>query len=174
MGTKNHPLSRSAIRSSRPKSRSELFWFLQWVYLKTRLATISDCGFQFQKILCGIFYKHTLPWSILQPLWKKDFLLSLNGFDESFSRLQDVELHTRALMDHRVRYLLFPGDPDCYYRISEDRKNFKPFIFMERWVDSAVKYSAKFGVSTQARLRRFLTGTLYQTYLQLLFIIKVE
>src|SRR5688572_111945 len=38
------------------------------------------------------FLQHRLPWSILQPFWRRDFLMKLSGFDPSFERLQDVEL----------------------------------------------------------------------------------
>ena len=51
------------------------------------------------------FLSHQLPWTISQPVWRRDFLHSLKGFDEAFSRLQDVELHTRALLNNARVYI---------------------------------------------------------------------
>lgn len=47
-----------------------------------------------------LFLRHAkpLPWTIMGPLWKRTVLESLGGFDEKYPRLQDPELHTRALL----------------------------------------------------------------------------
>jgi len=115
------------------------------------------------------FLKHKLPWSILQPLWKRELLISLNGFDETFSRLQDVELSTRALLNKKIKYTLIVSEPDCFYRIDEDRKSFNTNVFLEKWIDSAVRYYCKFFDEAKTlKLERLLMGTIYQTYLQIL------
>lgn len=114
------------------------------------------------------FLSHNLPWQTMQPIWKTKFMLGLGGFDESFQRLQDVELHTRALLVQGVKYLPVKGPPDCYFRIDEARKNFREFDFLERWVNSSLKYCDKFANVIPAELKPLLLGTLYQTYLQIL------
>jgi len=114
------------------------------------------------------FLKHNLPWSILQPMWKRDFLLAINGFDESFQRLQDVEISTRALLVPNVRYKLIDGKPDCYYRIDELRLNFDVNVFLGRWIESTVKYFEKFEKILEPKIRRNIAGTIFQTYLQLI------
>lgn len=87
---------------------------------------------------------HDLPWSIVQPIWKKEFLINLNGFDESFSRLQDVEMHTRALLYKSVNYAVSSKkNPDCYYRISEERKTVNSQLFYSNWINSVVHYIDK-------------------------------
>jgi glycosyltransferase involved in cell wall biosynthesis len=116
------------------------------------------------------FLKHKLPWSILQPIWKREFLISLDGFDESFSRLQDVEMHTRALLAENVKYLQIVDVPDCYSRIDNERKNFSDYVFLERWVSASLQYYFKFySHSRVIGKSRFLVGTIYNTYVQLLF-----
>lgn len=116
------------------------------------------------------FFQHKLPWSILQPFWKKEVLVKLNGFDESFLRLQDVELNTKALLLSDINYKLFPGTPDCYYRIDEARKNFNAFAFLERWVTSAIKYYDKFYPQANKNSKQnYLLGTIYETYLQIIY-----
>lgn len=118
------------------------------------------------------FLRHKLPWSILQPLWKKIFLEQLVGFDESFQRLQDVELNTRALLQQNINYKIVSGEADCYYRIDEGRKNFDSFIFLERWVKSTVQYYEKFEKQVGKKKRRYLLGTIYQTRLQIIIHLK--
>ena len=115
------------------------------------------------------FFMHKLPWSILQPIWNKDFLMALGGFDIQFKRLQDIELHTRALLRDGVNYKQFDEEPDCYYRIDNNRLNYSNFDFMYRWVESANLYYSKFfSEAKQLNKHHYLIGTIYQTYLQLL------
>lgn len=116
------------------------------------------------------FLRHKLPWTISQPIWKRDFLLSLKGFDENFQRLQDVELHTRALLVSGVRFELIRGEPDCYYRVEEGRLNFAKFALLSRYVDSALLFFRKFEAEAKARgLYPKLFGTLYAVYQMLLY-----
>lgn len=90
------------------------------------------------------FLMHDIPWSIVQPIWKKEFLEKINGFDEVYSRLQDVEMHTRALLEHNVKYKISESKtPDCFYRISEERKIMNPIMFYTHWVDSIEIYIEK-------------------------------
>ena len=90
------------------------------------------------------FLSHNLPWQTMQPLWKKDFLLNINGFDEEFPRLQDVEMHTRSLMQNNVNFkILQDNEPDCFYRIDESRivDNYSEFI--NKWVGGSLLYLEK-------------------------------
>lgn len=112
------------------------------------------------------FLSHRLPWSILQPIWKKDFLREIKGFDETFKRLQDVELHTRALLHPGVNYKMYDTQPDCYYRIDEARKNYNQYSFLLRWVEAALQYCEKFYKLVSPAMGKYLLGTIYQTYIQ--------
>ena len=44
------------------------------------------------------FWKDDLPWHTMMVLWHKNALIKINGFDQNYIRLQDVELHTKALI----------------------------------------------------------------------------
>lgn len=115
------------------------------------------------------FLKHKLPWTISQPIWKKSFLLGIKGFDESFKRLQDVELHTRALLVEGVKFLQKGGAPDCYYRIDEKRINYENYELLSRYVQSAIQYYTKFfPLVRQRNLQNKLLGTIYRTYTRIL------
>ncbi len=115
------------------------------------------------------FLQHKLPWSILQVIWRKSFLLITGGFDERFERLQDVELHTKALLHPEVKISLHAELLDCYYRIDEKRLNFNPVDFLQRWVKSAVLYYSIYVSKAEViNSKKYLIGTIYHSYIQLL------
>src|SRR5699024_8647142 len=45
------------------------------------------------------FLSYELPWNISAVLWEKETLVEMNGFNETFQRFQDPELHVRALLN---------------------------------------------------------------------------
>jgi glycosyltransferase involved in cell wall biosynthesis len=114
------------------------------------------------------FLQHKLPWQTMQPIWQRNYLLLIHGFDEDFERMQDVELHTKALLLSNVKYAIEPTIIDCYYRVNDLRKNFDIYNFMHRWITSAVKYHTKYYTLVAKQHKRYLSGTLYQVYFELL------
>jgi glycosyltransferase involved in cell wall biosynthesis len=110
-----------------------------------------------------LFLKHQLPWQTMQPLWRKLYLKKINGFDESFIRLQDVEIHTRALF-HDAQVETFPSmAKDCNFRIDEQRFGNKVFKHLNGFSDGAIQFYNKFYNSTEKDLeRKLLTGTLLE------------
>ena len=116
------------------------------------------------------FLSHTLPWNISLPIWRKSFLQDLGGFDEAYPRLQDVELHTRALMAENVKYKVIAGEPDFYYRIDEERKLKSPFSFVETFIKAVKLYTIKMHLLIEPRsnkktLLKALNGTYQSAYL---------
>ncbi len=67
------------------------------------------------------FLAHKMPFSVMQPLWRKAFVERVGGFDEKYPRLQDVEFHTRAFFENDFKYQILGGRSDCYYRIDDGR-----------------------------------------------------
>jgi Glycosyltransferases involved in cell wall biogenesis len=68
------------------------------------------------------FLSHDLPWHISSPMWKRETVVNVNGFHEGMNWLQDVEFHTRILLEQKPRIRLYNHLPaDCCYRISENR-----------------------------------------------------
>lgn len=115
------------------------------------------------------FLQHNLPWTIMQPIWKKEILLKVNGFDESFPRFQDVELHTRILFQKNISFKQVVAIPDCYYRIGEDRRNYNVFNYNRLRVLSCGLYFKKFyKQAVEYKLSNKLIGPVYETYLQII------
>ena len=117
------------------------------------------------------FLKHQLPWQTMQPIWRKEFLINLGGFNEKFSRMQDVELHTRALLVKDVLFKQIVNAPDCYYRIDENRIELNAYQFMDRWIESALMY-AKCFESLDLKHKKYLVGTIYEVFLQTIYRLK--
>lgn len=85
---------------------------------------VGDFNFVWKPIKEGAleaFLSHRLPWQTMCPIWRRDFVLRQNGFDERYPRLQDVEFHTRCLLDKSFRFEVYPERIDCHYRIGVDR-----------------------------------------------------
>lgn len=62
-------------------------------------------------------------WITISPIWKREALNSLGGFDESLTCMQDGDLHTRALIEE-MTFKVFDNDPaikiDGYFREVDD------------------------------------------------------
>jgi glycosyltransferase involved in cell wall biosynthesis len=115
------------------------------------------------------FLSHELPWQTMQPIWDRIFLQVIGGFDEGFSRHQDVELHTRALLHPTIVWRAFPDEPDCHYRIAEERKVGDAFGSLKRYCDSALRFHRKFHKDARGLGRpRLIRGIIQRTYLHVL------
>jgi glycosyltransferase involved in cell wall biosynthesis len=111
------------------------------------------------------FLAHRLDWQTMQPLWRRDFVVQLGGFDESFQRLQDPEMHTRALLA-RARVKCFPNvKPDCYYRAyADDSKDTAQLS--GRNIKAVLHFYRTFIKRVPAPLRATVTGTLFESLVQ--------
>mgnify|MGYP006153326477 FL=1 len=70
--------------------------------------------------------------------------MNLKGFNEDFIRLQDVELHTRALIKG-IKVGTFPNvKNDCYYRIDEKRSGLNRYEFMVNFINGAIQFYTTF------------------------------
>jgi glycosyltransferase involved in cell wall biosynthesis len=91
------------------------------------------------------FLSMSHPWHLTSVIWKKTSLNKLNGFNENYARLQDPELHLRALFND-FKYGKFYNYPvDCYYRLNYDFKFFKlkddlinSYIFFIKYFQSLI------------------------------------
>lgn len=106
------------------------------------------------------FLAHRLDWHTMQPLWRADFIRSIGGFDAEFPRLQDPEVHTKAIL-HGARIALFPDmPPDCLYRVAPERHESDVTDLAERHVAGVLLYCRKFAPLVDAERLPLLSGTL--------------
>lgn len=122
---------------------------------ETIVSSIPRCGGD----LLGAFLRFRLPWSIMQPLWRRSFLESIDGFDETFKRLQDPEMHARALLAG-ARVKCFPDRlPDCAYRVGDTRTSLDGTAAARRDVDGSLHFYETFAARVGERLPQ-LSGAL--------------
>jgi len=109
------------------------------------------------------FLSHNLQWNIMAPIWRRNFLIHINGFDEQFPRLQDVELHTSALLQNDVKYkIAYQYPADCYYRIAVERTQQSYFEALMKMKSGIVLFTSKFEKLVKTiRQKKTLRGTLF-------------
>ncbi len=109
------------------------------------------------------FLSHDLPWHTMSPIWKSSFVKKqLKGFDESFLRLQDVEFHTRALLESEVNYkILRQTSPKCFYRIDDNRTKQSHAVALDTMFEGISCYIHNFGnILISPKNKKQLRGTL--------------
>lgn len=69
------------------------------------------------------FLKFDLPWHTSGPVWRKEFLEKIGGFDLTLQRLQDPAIHSKALLDRsvQIKCLMYESSYDMLHRKDEDR-----------------------------------------------------
>jgi hypothetical protein len=106
------------------------------------------------------FLAHDLPWHTMQPLWRSSFARTIGGFDEGFPRLQDPEIHTKALIRGARVWIQEGGRPDCLYRVTPDRHDSDATALAERHLEGTLRYCRAFAPQVHGDMRRLVTGTL--------------
>lgn len=121
------------------------------------------------------FLRHDLPWNIMSPIWRTPFVKNkLNGFDESFPRLQDVEFHTRALLQKGLEYkIVHNTTPKCFYRIDHERTKQSQIQGLQTMYQGVKKYIQTFKEKVDdPKIKRKLRGTLFSFLNQLNYSLK--
>lgn len=110
-------------RSSFLKGRTDLDMLVsQTTYFKHDINNVievfrnSESDNNKEKLIVS-FLKHQIIWTTTAVTWNKNFLVRIQGWNEDYPRLQDVELNIRALMESPV--IAFTGRADSYLRKSE-------------------------------------------------------
>jgi glycosyltransferase involved in cell wall biosynthesis len=128
------------------------------------------------------FLSHDIPWTTTSPIWKRSFLIKLKGFDEKFPRLQDIELHTRALLEINVKYKIFSSNnPDSYYRIDESRIVDDYYTFIDKFIDgvklyieNSIFYVKDRNPKNSEKLISYLKGTIMSAIVTILYAYKKQ
>ena len=115
---------------------------------------------------------HKIPWAVMQPLWRRSVLeylcdeCGIGPFNPIYPRLQDVEMHTRALLMVKAKYaVVSDGAPDCFYRIDDRRSGDNWTALLTRQINGVRLYLNEIsrlleGRRDERRCRNALRGTL--------------
>lgn len=92
-----------------------------------------------------MFLNYEIPFSVTCPLWKTSVIKDLGGFDENFLRLEDPDIHCRALLSNISFNFNHTNIPDCYYRVDQAYKDrFKNKEFYHVFVNSFYQFYEKY------------------------------
>lgn len=106
------------------------------------------------------FLAHRLDWHTMQPLWRTSFVRQIGGFDPRFPRLQDPEVHAKALLGG-ARVALFPSlAPDCLYRVAAERHESDATRLADAHVTGSVLFYETFADRAGRARLGDLSGTL--------------
>lgn len=104
-----------------------------WIFrTKTFQKEINDSGRVFNRTMktysdtayLKMFLSGLNPFCVTSPLWKCDFLKSIDGFDERLSVFEDPELHIRAFLNEGRSITSRSDSCDSFYRVSHPDFNF--------------------------------------------------
>ncbi|SDL41447.1 Glycosyltransferase involved in cell wall bisynthesis [Salinimicrobium catena] len=74
------------------------------------------------------FLSYQIHWQTMCTFWKTEFVKSLSGFDPLLPRLNDPEIHIRAMLRPKVKYLVMNRMlPDSVFRYALEKKDKKEF-----------------------------------------------
>ena len=155
------------IAYSETKSGLDFYIFTIGSFYKV----VGDCNYlwnSFSGNHLEKFLLHELPWHTSSPLWNKQFLLDAGGFNESFQRLQDVELHTRILLQNPSYEICNENSPDVFYRIDEHRISGDYIEFVKKWKKGAIDYISLFLLLIkEKKYKKSLKGTFFEILKQI-------
>lgn len=106
---------------------------LSWaIFLQDYFDDSSKCKGIFNMPITGryelirAYLELDTPWQTSAPIWKREFLLDLSGFDVKYLRMEDPDLHLRALLRDDNYKCFYDLPSDCIYylrQVSDIRKN---------------------------------------------------
>ncbi|MDR5589701.1 glycosyltransferase family 2 protein [Christiangramia sp. SM2212] len=85
------------------------------------------------------FLTNNISWGIMCVLWDVNFIRKLNGFKVDYPRLNDPELHIRALLKYDNYTLAHDQMPDSIYRVNNP--NFRDrFLIADNYIKSLLLF----------------------------------
>lgn len=141
---------------------------------------ISDKQIPIKKSYLEDFLSNKLHWGIMCPIWKKSYFVQLKGFNEKYPRLNDPDLHIRAMLHYpEMHHVFLDVKCDSVYKISE---NYMSNLFSEKVFLSLKLFIPEIIIQLQTTdnnskshflkgylnmwLKRFLTYSSYKTNMQ--------
>jgi len=132
------------------------------VYLKQMPSTWTKFCFYIAHNKRRFFLKHFLVsdvmWHTSGPIWDSEFINRIGGFNEDFQRLQDPEIHTRALLETNIKlkYLMHRSDYDILHRTDDDRIVWDRMEFFDKRIKAIEQYIKYFSNSIEHSERKYL------------------
>lgn len=109
------------------------------------------------------FLSHELPWAIMQPIYKRSFLIQNDlKWRTDVSRMQDVFFHTDCLIK-APNFKVSSAFIDCKYRIDEKRMIADKEQHYSNWTSAVVKYHSTYREQS-VRFKVYLDEMVVRTF----------
>ncbi len=115
------------------------FWVFKVWYVKNNIVSEHIGALEHDGDKLIDFLQMRIPWITGSVMWRRSFIIDLKGFDENLQRLQDVELHIRALLHSGQRYFIDSnGKPDWFYRFRPYNRHQRDLDLLGKKIDSSI------------------------------------
>jgi glycosyltransferase involved in cell wall biosynthesis len=139
-----------------PELSLAVFKQYKWNGQEKSVTEIFNSPEQDRQTVIQLFLKMLPAWQTMAPIWKKDALHALGGFDEEFVYMEDPDLHLRALSNSKINFNCFYEFPaDCFYRVDNSYGE-KTTSFYSNSIFSRIKFIDK--VLSHTDYRTLLTN----------------
>lgn len=109
------------------------------------------------------FLRYNIPWQTSCPIWKTLFLKKNHiKFSEEYQRLQDVEFHSKILLNYATNFKVFNSEVDCYYRQPSNIKTKVNEESLKKTIDSIILYYSEMHELTCKNEKKYLNKELDQ------------
>lgn len=94
------------------------------------------------KAYAKMLLSYEIPWQITNPIWKREVFDLYGGFDEHLVRFQDVDLHTKLMLQgvtvKKIDII------DFYYQLEEGFEKYNDDAFITKACDAILYYIEKY------------------------------
>lgn len=112
---------------------------------KVELDYVNKFSDELENYFLPAFLSFDLLWHTSGAIWKRSFFNEIGGFDLAFDRLQDPEIHTKALLlKPKISYLKNVTHYDVLHRKDDDRVVWDEDTFVKKQLNSFIQYITKF------------------------------
>lgn len=103
------------------------FWVFPMFKINHKLELIV-CSIPKKESYLEEFLSCKIHWQTMCTFWDIKFLKSIKGFNILYPRLNDPEIHIRAMLEAKSKYVVFfENEPDSIYRVDAEPKEATAF-----------------------------------------------
>ena len=114
----------------------------------------------------NFLYNHlslNAPWQTAQPIWKRSFYEKIGGFNEEYRRFQDIEFHSRAIIEANNFKTINDGHDLLFRQFNYEVDMTRTFAinYIESSYKFIIEFKEKTGLLTPFRQTVFSTFVVY-------------
>jgi len=100
------------------------------------------------------------PWQTAQPIWNRSFFENIGGFNEEYKRFQDIEFHSRAIIEANKFRVIKDGHSLLFRQFNYEKDMTRAFAM--NFIESSFKFVTEFRDKT--KLLKPFRQTIFSTF----------